>query len=139
MTEPDTRENFTFLWFGSWKLHAAVLAFFTVSLIKPLTSSAPLIAIYFPGAFIAISGWSIIRFVKMWNPVRQPVRTNAPVGLYLVAATACLFGAHSVSGREVYRTAALASLWLTVPVAALSAFIVLFRGRMSALHVDHQA
>ena len=75
MTEQTESEDFSHLWLGSWKLHAVLLAFFTLSLIKPLNSSAPLVAVYFPGAFIAISGWSIVRYVSAWSPVRMPVRS----------------------------------------------------------------
>ncbi|MCL8250031.1 hypothetical protein AERO_01430 [Aeromicrobium fastidiosum] len=130
MTQRAERDDFSYLWLGSWKLHASVVAFFTISLIKPLTSSAPLVAVYFPGAFIAASGWWIVRHVKQWSPIRHPIRTNVPVALYLLLATAALFAAHSVSGRDIYRTAALGSLWLTVPTVVLTAFVVMLRRRI---------
>ncbi|QGG41306.1 hypothetical protein [Aeromicrobium yanjiei] len=132
MTNQADSERFSAGWLGSWKLHAVVLAFFTVSLIKPLQSSAPLIAIYFPGAFIVISGWSIIRYFRLWSPIAQPFRTNVPVALYLASATTTLFAAHIASDREVYRAAALASLWLTIPVTALASFVIVFRRRIRA-------
>lgn len=140
MSELKEDEDFSYLWLGSWKLHAVLLTFFTISLIKPLSSSAPLVAIYFPGAFIAMSGWAIIRNVRVWSPVRQPVRTQAPVALYVAAATATLFAAHAATGRDVYRTVALGSLWLTVPVVALTTFTLFFRGRIrERTEADRQA
>ena len=78
MAEPRD-EDPSWLWFGSWKLNAVVGAFFTLGLIRPLTSSAPLVAIYFPGAFIVGSGWSILRYAMRWSPISQPIRTNVPV------------------------------------------------------------
>ena len=132
MTRQPGGEDFSAGWLGSWKLHAVVLVFFTVGLVQPLRSSAPLIAIYFPGAFIAMAAWSIIRHFTMWSPIAQPLRTNVPVALYLVAATTTLFAAHAGTDRAVYRTAALASLWLTIPVAAMTAFTVVIQGRIRA-------
>lgn len=134
MTNQPDGERFSAGWLGSWKLHAAVLAFSTVGLIQPLRSSAPLIAIYFPGAFIVMAGWSIIRYFRMWSPIDQPVRTNVPVALYLASATTTLFAAHVASDREVYRATALASLWLTIPVVALTSSIFVFRRQ---IHADH--
>ncbi|KQX74445.1 hypothetical protein [Aeromicrobium sp. Root472D3] len=110
MTEHQEDEDFSHLWLGSWKLHAELLACFTLSLIKPLSSSAPLVAVYFPGALIVASGWAIVRHFR--------------------TATATLFLAHATSGRDVYRTAALWSLWLTIPSAVLTAVVVLFRARI---------
>lgn len=108
-----------------------LLALFTLGLVQPLRSSAPLVAIYFPGAFMVMAGWSIIRSLRTWSPITQPVRTNAPVALYLGAATTTLLVVHVASDREVYRVAALASLWLTIPVVALATFIILFRRQIS--------
>jgi hypothetical protein len=131
VTEHEEDEDFSYLWLGSWKLHAVIVVFFTISLIKPLSSSAPLIAIYFPGLFIVASGWSILRYAKAWSPVRQPVRTHAPAALYAAVATATLFVAHAATGRGAYRTAALGSLWLTVPVVVLTALVIIFRRPIS--------
>jgi hypothetical protein len=132
MPRPSERredEDFSHLWLGSWKLHAAILVSSAVGLFTPLSSSAPLIAAYFPGAFIAASGWAIVRHVRGWSPVRQPVRTHAPGALYLAAATGTLFAAHAATGRDVYRAVALGSLWLTVPAVVLTALVIVFPKR----------
>lgn len=123
-------EDLAPLWLSSWKLHAVIVAFFALGLIGPLRSSAPLVAIYFPGAFIAIGAWAILRHFKGWSPVGQPLRTNLPPTAYLIVATTVLFVAYGVTDRDVYRNGATASLILTVPATLLTAFIVVFRKRI---------
>ena len=52
-----------------------------------------------------------------------------PVLLYLLAATSALFAAHDTTGRDIYRTAALASLWLTVPATVAALVVLIVRQR----------
>jgi hypothetical protein len=114
----------SYAWPGSWKLQAAVVVFFTFGLVQPLRSSAPLVAIYFPGGFLAIGIWTLLRMRMQWSPVRRPLLTNLPVVLYLLIATSTLFVAHLVTDRPVYLRTGLASLLLTIPAAAASAFLL---------------
>lgn len=128
--DPETEDS-SFGWLGSWKLQAVIAAFFTFGLVGPLTSTAPLVADYFPGAFIAMSVWSIIRIRMQWSPIRQPLLTNLPIAAYLGAATGTLFVAHLVTDRPIYLRTSLVSLVLTVPVVAVSAFIIVKRDRVA--------
>jgi hypothetical protein len=128
-TESADRSNMP-RWITSWKPQSVLLVFFLLSLIfGPLQSSAPLLGIYFPGAFIAMSAWGIISDVANWDHTNRPLRAVLPVPVYLVAATTTLFVAYVLTDRTAYRHGALVSLIMTIPFAGAGVLIAMLRHR----------
>lgn len=121
-----TNEVAPLRWFNAWQLHVALLLLFSLGLIRPLSSDVPLVAIYFPGAFIFMSLWALIVRFADW---KGPALVSLPISLYLIGATAALFAGAAIAEEGPYRRAALASLIMTIPFGSLGIAVTLLRHR----------
>lgn len=127
MATNEVAPNYGFRWLNAWQLHLALLLGFSLGLIKPLSSDVPLVAIYFPGAFIFISLWTLIVRFADW---KGPALVSLPTSLYMIGATAALFAGAAIADEGLYRRAALASLIMTIPFGSLGIAVTLVRHRL---------
>lgn len=127
VAEKEVAPDYGFRWLSAWQLHVALLLVLSLGLVKPLSSDVPLVAIYFPGAFLFISLWALIARFAGW---KGPALVSLPSSLYLIGATTALFVGAATTGEGLYRRTALVSLLMTIPFGSLGIAMTLLRHRL---------
>jgi hypothetical protein len=113
---------------ASWPVSAGVCIFFCFDLPRVLQSAVPWSALVYPGFFIAMSFWSVVRHFADWKPPEHTLAWALPLPTYMVLSTITMFAFFAATDEPFYRTEALGSMILSIPFGALAILVIFKRG-----------